>query len=127
MGTSKQLFSGTAKILEGRPVGYDGHVPHHPKNLAHVHDDDERRQYAKAFMTLAVHGGGVDASIAAKSLKARRHGGATAPAAKSLKPKSDQTISCTTEGRMLQVPFKQTVEGEQKMNVRDDAQGKNYF
>lgn len=64
--------------------------------------DDPRRNYSKAIMTLAVHGGGIDPSIAPNALKSRHRTGKYARAPQMLKPKSVDSINQTMEGRMLQ-------------------------
>lgn len=128
MATSRELFRGSAKYVDDKPVGYAGHIPTAECNLtARCGEPDARRVYAKSFMTLAVHGGGVDTAVTATNIRARHRAGKNARPATILKPRSPQVISQTTEGRMLLQPFNETVERERQMNIRDDAQAKHYF
>lgn len=128
MGTSEELFRGFPKYTNDKPVTYAGHIPYHPRNLAAMHGDpDCRREYAKSIMTLATHGGGVDSSVTAKSIRARMRRGKNAPALQMLKPKTDNTIRETTEGNMLQQPFHNTTERERQMNFKNDKMGHLYF
>lgn len=128
MGTSEELFRGYPKYTNDKLVTYAGHIPYHPRNLAAMHGDpDCRREYAKSTMTLATHGGGVDSSVTAKSIRARMRRGKNAPALQMLKPKTDNTIRETTEGNMLQQPFRDTTDRERQINVRNDKMGHLYF
>lgn len=128
MGTSEDLFRGYPKYLNNRPVGYAGHVPMADCNLQAIQDGgDARRLFAKSHMTLAVHGGGVDATITSKSLRARHRGGKNAPAPKMLVPKTEESIQKTVEGRMLHQTIHHTVEKERTMNMRDDKRANLYF
>ncbi|EPY40385.1 hypothetical protein AGDE_03543 [Angomonas deanei] len=127
MGTTRDMFKGTAKALEDRPVGYSGHVPQHERNMGGIHENDPARVYSKSYMTLATHGGGVDASVTENNLRAKHRSGRNAPPATSLKPKSDETIAQTTEGRLLQTTHQNVTKGEANINVRDDKQSQNYF
>lgn len=125
MGTSHELFRGYSKYVDDKTIGYAGHIPMSDRALEAIHGGvDARREFAKSYMTLAVHGGGVDASSAIR----RRHpGGRYARAPQMLKPKNDETICKTTEGYMLQRTYQQTLERERAMNIRDDKRGKSYF
>ncbi|KPI86874.1 hypothetical protein ABL78_4064 [Leptomonas seymouri] len=128
MGTSHELFRGTAKYLKDTPVGYTGHVPMTDRSLATIHHgEDLQRRFAKAHITLAEHGGHVELPSSGTCIKARRCNGNKRPAPKALPPKSTESINRTVEGRMQQMSLYGTLERERQMNVRDDAQSQNYF
>lgn len=131
MGTSEDLFRGSAKCLDHRPVGYAGHVPTAERNLEVMRSggegEDVRRVFAKSHMTLAVHGGGVDATVTSSNLRARHRGGKNAPAPKMLNPKSEDDVLKTVEGAMLHQAIHQIVDAERSMNIRDDKRAMNYF
>lgn len=128
MSTSNELFRGTPKYLPDTAVSYVGHVPMAPCNVARInHGEDARRRFAKATMTMAEHGSGVDVAVIGANLAARHRGGKKARAPPPLQPKTAECINQTVEGRMLRQTFKGTLERERSMNLRDDAQGKNFF
>lgn len=129
MGTSREFFRGTPKFLSDTPVGYAGHVPMTDRNVAFIHHgDDAQRLFAKSYMTLAEHGGGVAPPPCGSAvLSLPRRGGSNRPAPKTLPPKSTEAINQTAEGRMQQMALYGTLERERQMNVRNDAQNQNYF
>ncbi|RNF10476.1 hypothetical protein TraAM80_01522 [Trypanosoma rangeli] len=122
MGTSHPLFIGTAKVLETAVPGYAGYVPSHPQNIASVrgNDTDPLRIWSNSFMTLAEHGGGIDARTSCKNPLVRRRGGTRARQAKELPPKSEKSISSTVEGSMLRATLHDTLPEECVMNRRED-------
>ncbi|ESL09431.1 hypothetical protein TRSC58_02846 [Trypanosoma rangeli SC58] len=122
MGTSHPLFIGTAKVMETAVPGYTGSVPSHPQNIAAVrgNDTDPLRIWSNSFMTLAEHGGGVDARTSCKNPLARKRGGTRARPAKELLPKSEKSISSTVEGSMLRATLHDTLPEERVMNRRED-------
>lgn len=128
MGTSRDLFRATPKYVEDKTVGYGGHIPAADRNIAAIHHgDDPRRLFSKSNMTLAEHGGGADTAITGRSTATWRRRGRHAPPPKVLDPRSEEEISKTYEGRALLCPLRETLERERKLNIRDDAQSKNYF
>lgn len=76
-------------------------LPHH-MGITMTDLNDPRRNYSKAIMTLAVHGGGIDPSVAPNALKSRHRTGKYARAPQMLKPRTRDSINQTVEGRMLQ-------------------------
>ncbi|EKF27876.1 hypothetical protein MOQ_008389 [Trypanosoma cruzi marinkellei] len=122
MGTSHPLFLGTAKVMETALPKYTGHAPTHPRNIAAIHgnDTDPLRLWSKSFMTLAEHGGGVDARTNCKNPLVRKRGGIRAPQSKELPPKSEKGIRSTVEGSMLQATLKDTLPAEHAINQRED-------
>lgn len=128
LATTEEMYRGTDKSIDHLPPGYGGHVPFAARNVDAMNGpDDARRRFAKAHMTLAVHGGGVDASVTSGSLRARGRRGKSAPAAKVLTPKTDEMIQQTVEGYMLMQTMTQINDRERTMNIRCDNQAENYF
>ncbi|ESS64603.1 hypothetical protein TCDM_07290 [Trypanosoma cruzi Dm28c] len=122
MGTSHPLFVGTAKVMETAVPNYTGHAPCHPRNIAAIrgNDTDPLRLWSKSFMTLAEHGGGVDAGNNCKNPLVRKRDGIRAPQSKELPPKSEKGIRSTVEGSMLQATLKDTLPAEHAINQRED-------
>ncbi|CCW66123.1 unnamed protein product [Phytomonas sp. Hart1] len=128
MKGSLNLFNDTPNCIQRGIVGHTRHISNTGQNFCTMHNDkDPRAAFAKAYMTLAVAGGGVDSSVNRQGAALFRRRGRHSRGSVALKPRSDENICRTVEGSMLQQTIHRSLDSERMMNTREDYRRKSEF